>query len=86
MKLTRTITALGALGPMLLVILWVSSKFFARELDDVLRPYGLFIVLGIFVASVLLPTIAALRSSKWWFLVVAACLAIVLFFYDRLMA
>ena len=86
MKSTRTITALGALGPVLLAIFWCSGRFFPKELDNLLRPYGLFVVLGIFAASVLLPMIAALRSSKWWFLVVAACLAIALFFFNALMA
>ncbi len=33
---------------------------------------GKFIVLGIFLAAAALPTIAAVRGSKWWLVVAAA--------------
>jgi hypothetical protein len=86
MRSTRTVTVLGALGPALLLSLCLAARLFPRELDKLLRPYGLFVWLGILAGSVLLPTIAALRSSRWWFLVAAACLAIDTLLFYALMA
>jgi 1-deoxy-D-xylulose 5-phosphate reductoisomerase len=43
-------------------------------MDALLRPYGLFIWLAVLGAAIILPTIAAIRSSKWWFLVVIVSL------------
>ncbi len=86
MKSTRTNMVLGTLGPILLLILWLSAKFFPRESDKLLRPYGLFIWLGVLAAAILLPTIAAVRGSKWWFLAVAMCVSIALWFFRALMA
>jgi len=85
-KSTRTNAVLGTLGPILLLILWLAGRFFPRESDKLLRPYGLFVWLGILVASIVLPTIAAVRSSKWWFLVAAACLSMAIWFFKALMA
>ena len=86
MRSMRTITVLGALGPALLLSFCVAAKFFPSKSDNLLRPYGLFVWLGVLAGSVLLPIIAALRSSKWWFLVAGVCLAIDLYLFNALMA
>ena len=86
MRPARTIAVLGALGPTLLLGLFLAGRFFPIESDNLLRPYGLFVWLGVLAGSVLLPTTAALRSSKWWFLVAGGCLAISLYFFSALMA
>ena len=79
-------STLGVLGPVILLILWFAGKFYPTESDRLLRPYGLFVWLGLLAASIILPLIAAIRSSKWWFLVVGLCIAIVLWFFRALMA
>jgi hypothetical protein len=86
MRSTRTITILGALGPVLLIVLCLSSKFFPAGVDRLLRHEGLIVWLGVLAASFLLPTMAALCSSKWWLVVAAACLAAALFVFSALMA
>ena len=73
MKSTRTSMLLGVLGTALLLLFWLCS-FLPRQMDALLRPYGLFIWLAVLAAAILLPTIAAIRSSKWWFLVVIVSL------------
>jgi hypothetical protein len=85
MKSTRTSMVLGILGAALLLIFWVSS-FLPSQADGLLRPYGLFTWFAVLTAAVLLPTIAAIRSSKWWFLVVGASLATAGRFFFAVMA
>lgn len=86
MKPSRATAVLGVVGPVLLLVLWLTAKFFPRESDSLLRPYGLFVWLGVLAASILLPTIAAIRGSRWWLLVVAVCLAMTIWFFKALMA
>jgi hypothetical protein len=47
---------------------------FLPELADTfaLSSFGKFVVFGALLAGVLLTTIAAIRGSKWWFVVVVA--------------
>jgi hypothetical protein len=85
MKSTCTSMVLGVLGAALLSIFWVSS-FYSRQADALLRPYGLFIWFAVLIAAILLLTIAAIRSSKWWFLAVAASLATAGHFFLAVMA
>jgi hypothetical protein len=85
MKSTRTSMLLGVLGTALLLLFWLSS-FLPRQMDALLRPYGLFIWLAVLAAAILLPMIAAIRSSKWWFLVVIVSLVTAGRFFLAVMA
>jgi hypothetical protein len=62
---------LGAVGALLLLVFWLSTGW-PKQADALLRPYGLFVWFGVLGAAIVLPTIAALRDSKWWFLLTAA--------------
>lgn len=86
MKRLRTGLSFGVLGPILLFILWLAGRFFPAQSDSLLRPYGLFVWLGVLAASIILPAISAIRSSKWWFLVSGICLVVALWFFKALMA
>jgi hypothetical protein len=86
MKRLRTSLLFGVLGPILLLILWFAGRFFPTQSDSLLRPYGLFVWLGVLAASIILPAIAAIRSSKWWFLVSGICLVVALWFFKALIA
>jgi hypothetical protein len=86
MKQLRTSLLFGVLGPILLLILWLAGRFFPTQSDILLRPYGLFVWLGVLAASIILPAIAAIRSSKWWFLISGICLVVALWFFKALMA
>jgi hypothetical protein len=85
MKSTRTSMLLGVLGTALLLLFWLSS-FLPGQMDALLRPYGLFIWLAVLAAAILLPMIAAIRSSKWWFLVVIVSLVTAGRFFLAVMA
>jgi hypothetical protein len=75
MKRHQTNFLLGILGSVFLTLLWLAGRTAPEKIDKLLRPYGLFILFGALVASIVLPAVAAIRGSKWWFLVVAASLA-----------
>jgi hypothetical protein len=65
-------TCLGLSGAVLLILFFLALQAPPKRLDALLYPYGLFVLFGVLLAAIVLPTIAALRGSKWWFLVAAA--------------
>lgn len=75
---------LGWLGVLCLAIFW--SVRITPEAGDMLfgaSSVGKFIAVGIFLAAVVLPTIAGIRGSKWWLVVAAASLATLIDTYIR---
>jgi hypothetical protein len=74
MKSRQASKMLGAVGTFLLLIFWMASTLIPKQADAVIRPYGLFAWFGVLTMAILLPGIAAIRGSKWWFLVVGASL------------
>jgi hypothetical protein len=71
-EVRRGIAILGWAGVLCLAICWIVRL--APEIADALflSTFGKFILLGIFLAAAVLPTIAAIRGSKWWLVVAAA--------------
>ena len=86
MKRLPTSSLFGVLGPILLFTLWLAGRFFPAQFDSLLRPYGLLVWLVVLAASIILPALAAIRTSKWWFLVSGICLVVALWFFKALMA
>lgn len=68
----RHSTTVGWIGVLCLAIYWTAR--FAPELADTfaLSSFGKFVVFGTLLAGALLTTIAAIRGSKWWLVVVGA--------------
>jgi hypothetical protein len=68
----RHSTIIGWLGVLCLVPYWTAR--FAPDVADTYASssFGTFAVFGALLAGVLLTTIAAIRGSKWWLVVVAA--------------
>lgn len=68
----RHSTAVGWVGVLCLSIYWTAR--FAPDVADTfaLSSFGKFVVFGALLAGVLLTTIAGIRASKWWFVLVAA--------------
>ena len=68
----RRNTIVGCVGVLCLAIYWTAR--FAPEIADTftLSSFGKFVVIGALLAGVLLTTIAAVRDSKWWLVVVVA--------------
>ena len=66
----RHSTTVGWVGVLCLVPYWTAR--FLPEIADTfaLSSFGKFVVFGVLLAGVLLTTIAAIRGSKWWFVVV----------------
>jgi hypothetical protein len=66
---------LGWLGVLCLAIFWFVSLApgIADDLFGV-SSVGKFILFGIFLGAAVLPTIAAVKGSKWWLAVAAASL------------
>lgn len=71
---------LGVLGGVLLVLFWLGGIAPERS-DALLGPYGLLIWFGILMAAIVLPLIAAIRGSKWWYLLVLASAITAVRFY-----
>jgi hypothetical protein len=66
---------------LLCVCLFVSFLFFPDELDLFRFPVVAVTVIAAMLAGVILPLIAGVRGSKWWFLVsVVGALAAMMFF------
>jgi hypothetical protein len=72
---------LGLLGAALLTLFFLADLA-PKRWDALLYPYGLFVWFGILLAAIALPIIAAIRGSKWWFLLasVSAITAVRVFF------
>jgi hypothetical protein len=68
----RYSTTVGWVGVLCLAVYWTAR--FAPDVADTiaLSSFGKFVVFGALPAGVLLTTIAGIRASKWWFVVVAA--------------
>jgi hypothetical protein len=68
----RQTATVGWVGVLCLAIYWTAR--FAPDVADTLAlsSFGKFVVFGSLPAGVLLTTIAAIRGSKWWLVVVAA--------------
>jgi|GraSoiStandDraft_34_1057297.scaffolds.fasta_scaffold122773_3 hypothetical protein len=71
-EVRRHSTTVGWVGVFCLAIYWTAR--FAPEIADTfaLSSFGKFVVLGTLLVGVLLTTIAAIKGSKWWLVVVAA--------------
>jgi len=70
MTSSRGSTILGLLGAAFLILFWLGGLAPERS-DALLRPYGLFVWSGVLLAATVLPTVAAIRGPKWWFLLAA---------------
>jgi hypothetical protein len=68
----RQSTVVGCVGVLCLALYWAAR--FAPAVADIgpEASFGKFFVFGIFVASVPLTIIAAVRGSRWWWVAVAA--------------
>jgi hypothetical protein len=68
----RYSTSVGWSGALCLAIYWTAR--FAPDVADrfVSSSFGKFAVFSAVLASVPLTTIAAIKGSKWWYVVVAA--------------
>jgi hypothetical protein len=75
---------LGGIGVLCLGVSWTVRL--APEIADALflSSFGKFTLLGILLAAVLLPIVAALTGSKWWLVVTAASGIILADFYIHL--
>jgi hypothetical protein len=62
---SRSGNILGLAGVVLLGTFWLANLW-PQRVDALLRPYGLFMWLVLLVAAIVLPSIAAVRSSRWW--------------------
>jgi len=71
-KVRRYSTTVGWIGVLCLAVYWTAR--FAPDLADTyaLSSFGKFVVVGALLTGVLLTTVAGVRASKWWFVVVAA--------------
>jgi len=63
---------MGCLGGVCLGLFWLAPFFTPQRVYALPRPYGLLIWFGVLLGAVVLPTVAAMRSSKWWLAVTAA--------------
>jgi hypothetical protein len=65
-------TTVGWIGVLCLAVYWTAR--FAPEVADTfaLASFGKFVVVGTLLAGAVLTTIAAVRGSRWWLVVVAA--------------
>jgi hypothetical protein len=76
-RLSNVIGAVGALCP---IVTWLALSVPERA-DALFRPYGLYVLFGVLLAGVILPTAAALAGSKRWLIVTAfGLITLVLFF------
>jgi hypothetical protein len=68
----RHSTTVGWIGILCLVPYWTAR--FAPEIADTYASssFGKFAVFGALLAGVLLTTVAAVRSSRWWLVAVVA--------------
>ena len=75
---------LGWLGVLCLAIV-LMVRLAPQTADDLfgVSTTGKFIAIGIFLAAATLPTIAAVRGSKWWLVVAAVSLITLVDSYVR---
>ncbi len=85
MSSNRTSTILGIVGAALLLLFWLGGLA-PEKADALLRPYGLFIWFGVLLAAIVLPTVAAVRASKWWLLLSAVSAFTAVRFFFAVMA
>jgi hypothetical protein len=64
----------GSLGILCGVLFWL-SLLAPQRFDALLRPYGLYVVLGALLTAVVLPSIAAMTGSKRWLFATAFAVA-----------
>ena len=64
----RGSTITGVFGILCLGVFWLALLVPARA-DALLRPYGLYVWLGVLAAAVVLTIVAAILGSKRWFVV-----------------
>jgi hypothetical protein len=67
----RRSTIVGCVGVLCLALYWAAR--FVPEIADIflVSSFGKFVVFGIFLASVPLTIITAIRGSRWWWIAVA---------------
>jgi hypothetical protein len=56
------------------------------RVDALLRPYGLFVSLGMLAGGVVLPTVAAVFGSKLWLLIAILGAVALTWFFIKVMA
>jgi hypothetical protein len=85
MHVRRRGTIAGVLGILCLTLFWL-ALLAPQRVDALLRPYGLYVWIGVLAAAVVLPTVAAILGSRRWLFVTALGVMTLAKFFARVMS